>query len=616
MLTRAVREDATHGPVWYRAPPVDTVNAKPSSSLLVPPRGLGTLFFLLLLWLLLPGALAGVLRAVLGLPLWVGALVGIAGAAGLTWKGVSHERPWPTHVPLVLLQGLYLATVWGVTWRMLGIPAMEGLVTVGGGDAGNHAALRADFVSHEPGVYQGFILFHTLTYGLEWLFGLDAFTSFRAGFYLVPMVIAVALAAGVESVAGRLWHSGRAQVAAQVVLLVATVAAWRFLLLRWLHYHQADGFYPHLFGLVTLVLAWLAYGLPRSVWVRCGALAVFTVFYRFTYGLNLGDFLFMGGVLLLVEGFRSFGPKYRWGAWFLGLAFLGAAAYAYSRLLPLAQVPGAIVAHSHERALRVQWWTLVGLLVVRFLSPRQDSVERRLIDFAVLFCGASALVQFAYRKAGLPIDYYFLKYGLHAVVLLLCVALFVTSIRMGAVFQKGLARAWYWDLALAVLVAVGLFEVTRGWGRAYESYESSYRERVRGAPPFQTLDALEDRGATAIIRRVLHDEGKRFGGLLTPSWPRANFSNVALGWVPENWSATGGHWPLFSSGGVREGPGFCVFWEASAGDWEGYQRISDDNHTPLVDVVRKLQARPDKVCQDYAAPWVSSGSRTLCYRCD
>ncbi|QRK08696.1 hypothetical protein JQX13_00450 [Archangium violaceum] len=602
-------------PRWYRAPPVDTVDVKPSSSLPVPPRGLGTLFFLALLWLL-PGALAGVFRAALGLPLWVGALVGVAGVAGLTWKVVSRERPWPTHVPLAILQALYVATALGLTWRMLGIPAMEGLVSVGGGDAGNHVALRADFVSHEPHVYQGFILFHTVTYGLEWLFGLDAFTSFRAGFYLVPAVIAVALAAGVESVAGRLWRSGRAQVAAQVVLLVATAAAWPFLLLRLLHYHQADGFYGHLFGLVPLVLAWLAYGLPRSVWVRCGALAVFTVFYRFTYGLNLGDFLFTCGVLVLVEGTRSFGPRYRWGAWLVGLGLLGAAAYAYWRLLPLASLVGGIRIHSHVRALRVQWWTLAGLLAVRFLSPREDSVERRLLDFALLFCGVNALVQFAYKKAGLPLEYYFLKYGLHGVVLLLCVALFVTSIRMGAVFQKGLARAWRWELALAVLAAIGLFEVTREWGRAYEVYEPSYWERVRGEPPFQTMEALEDRGATAIIRRVLRDEGKRFGGLLTPSWPRSNFSNVALGWVPDDWSASGGHWPLFSQGQVREGPGLCVFWEASATDWEGYQRVSDDNHTPLADVVRKLQARPDKVCRDYAAPWVSSGSRTLCYRCD
>ena len=107
-----------------------------------------------------------------------------------------------------------------------------------------------------------------MTYGLEWLLGLDTFTSFRAGFYLVPAVLAVALAAGLEYAAGRLWRSGRALVAAQVGLLVATAAVWPFLLLRWLHYHQADGFYPHLFGLVPLVLAWLAYGLPRSAWSR------------------------------------------------------------------------------------------------------------------------------------------------------------------------------------------------------------------------------------------------------------------------------------------------------------------------------------------------------------
>lgn len=594
---------------------METLDAKPSPAQPVPARGLGPLLFLVLLWLL-PGALAGVLRAALGLPLWVGALVGAGAAAGITWRVVSRGRPWPTQVPLALVQGLYLAVAAGVTWRMLGIPVMGGLVSVGGGDAGNHAALRADFVSHVPGAYQGFTFFHTVTYGLEWLLGLDAFSSFRAGFYLVPAVLAVALAAGLECVSGRLWRSGRAQVAAQAGLLVATAAVWPFLLLRWLHYHQADGFYPHLFGLVPLVLAWLAYGLPRSAWSRCAALAVFTVFYRYTYGLNLADFLVTCAVLVAVEDTRSFGPRYRWGAWLVGLGLLGAAAYAYWRLLPLAQLSGGLVPHSHERALRVQSWTVVALLVVRFFSPRQESVERRLLDFAVLFGGVNALVQWAYLRAGLPVDYYFLKYGLHALVLLLCALMLAASVRVGALFQTGLPRAWRWDVVLAVLVAIGLTEVTRGWGRAFRAYEESYWERVRGEPPFHSLEPLEDRGATALIRQVLRDEGKHFGGLLSPSWPRVNFSNVALGWVPDDWASVNGHWPLFSGGRVRLGSGLCVFWEASADDWPRYQQVSVDNGSALVDVVRALQARPDTVCRDYAAPWVPGGSRTLCYRCD
>lgn len=139
---------------------------------------------------------------------------------------------------------------------------------------------------------------------------------------------------------------------------------------------------------------------------------------------------------------------------------------------------------------------------------------------------------------------------------------------------------------------------------------------MRGEPPYQFLDALEDRRAIALIRQVLRDEGKRFGGLLTPSWPRTNFSNVELGWVPENWDKNNGHWPLYISGKVREGPGLCVFWEASAADWEGYRRAAEEEHSPLADVVHALQAQPGKVCRDYTAPWVAGGSRTLCYHCD
>jgi len=593
----------------------DTSAPQSSSPLAMPPRGLGPLCLLLLLWLL-PAALASVLRAALGLPLWVGAGAGVAVAAFVTWKVLAGLRAWPTHVPLAVLQALYVVVALGVTWRMLGIPAMQGLVSTGGGDAGNHAALRADFVTRVPGTYQGFTFFHTVTYGLERLFGLDTFTSFRAGFYLVPAVLALTLVAGLEVVTGRLWRSGRARMAAQGTLLVATAVGWPFLLLRLLHYHQADGFYAHLFGLVPLVLAWLAYALPSSAWVRCAALAVFTVFYRYTYGLNLGDFLFTSGVLVLLEGPRL-GPRLRRWAWPAGFVLLAAAGYAYWRLLPLAHTFGSVVAHDHERALRVQCRTVVGLLVVRFLPPRGEGAERRLLDFALLFAGVNAVAQLAYLGARLPIGYYFLKYGLHAVVLLLGAAMLVASNRVGgALLPAQSPRARAWSVGLAVLVTVMLVEVTRGWGRAFQAYEDSYAERVRGQPPFQFLEPLEDRDATALIRAVLRDGGKRFGGLLSPSWPRVNFSNVALGWVPEDWQARNGHWTVFEQGAVREGPDTCVFWEASEEDWPAYQRLTSEGYPGLEARVRQLHATPGRICSEYAAPWMMGGLRTLCYRCD
>ncbi|QSQ22470.1 hypothetical protein JY651_46390 [Pyxidicoccus parkwayensis] len=593
----------------------DTFESQPTPTLTVRPRGLGALYFLLLAWLS-PAVLASVLRATVGLPLWVGAAAGVLGAGVLTWRVLSALRPWPDHVPLVLMQVVNVTVALGLTWRMLGIPVMGGLASTGGGDAGNHAALRADFATRTPGTYQGFTIFHTVTYGLEKLFGGDAFTSFRAGFYLVPFVLALALVAGLEVVAVRRWRTGRAAVAAQVALLAAFAFVWPLLLLRLLHYHQAEGFYAHLFGLVPLVLAWLAYGLPRQAWARCVALALFTVFYRYTYGLNLGDFLFTCGALVFVEG-RGLPPKWRRLAWPAGLLMLGAAAYAYWRLLPLAHVSGGFIPHGYERALRTQCWAVAGLLVVRFLPPRgEEAVERRLLDFALLFAGVNAAIQLAYLSARLPIDYYFLKYGLHAQVLLLSVLMLVASNRFGAMLLPAQApRSRALGVGLAVLVAVMLVEVTRGWGRAFRVYEESYEERVRGQPPFKFLEPLEDRGAVAIVREVLRDNGKRFGGLLSPSWPQVNFTNVDLGWVPDDWQANNGHWAVFENGAVRDGPGACVFWQASEADWEAYRHVSEE-YPRLEARVRQLHGTADKVCREYPAPWTPAGVRTLCYRCD
>lgn len=593
----------------------DTVASQPSPPLAVRPRGLGPLCFLLLAWLL-PAALASVLRAALGLPLWVGAAAGTLAAGLVTARVLWAVRPWPNHVPLVLAEVLNVTVALGLTWRLLGIPALAGLASTGGGDAGNHVALRADFVLRAPGTYQGFTVFHTVTYGLQTLFGGDAFTSFRAGFYLVPAVLALALVAGVEAVAVRRWRTGRAAVAAQVALLAGTAFAWPALLLRLLHYHQAEGFYAHLFGLVPLVLAWLAYGLPRSAWARCAALVAGTVFYRYTYGLNLGDFLVTCGVLLALEG-RALPPGWRRAAWPVGLLLVGAAAYAYWRLLPLAHLTGGFVPHGFERALRTQCWTVVGLLVMRFLPPRgEEAVERRLLDFALLFGGVNAAIQLAYLGAKLPVDYYFLKYGLHALVLLLAALLVVASSRFGAVLLPGQApRARAWSVALAVLVSVMLVEVTRGWGRAFRVYDASFEERVRGRPPFQFLEPLEDRGAAAIARDVLREKGRRFGGLLSPFWPEVNFTNVDLGWVVEDAPAHNGHRAMFENGAVLEEPGTCVFWASSEEDWRRYRQLAESY--PHLEVrVRQLQARADTVCRDYDAPWLAGGRRTLCYHCN
>lgn len=579
----------------------------------MPSRGLGPLLFLVLSWLL-PLALASVLRAALGLPLWVGALGGVMLMAGVTVWAIWRFKPWPTHAPLALLQAISLFVLGWLTWRMLGIPAMGGLVTVGGGDAGNHAALVVEFATRTPDAYQGFTFFHTVVYGLEQLFLLDVFSSFRVAFYLVPGVLAMALVAGLELSAGRLWRSAWAVMAAQVVLLVATAGVWAILLLRLLHYHQADGFYAHLFGLVPLVLMAFAYALPRSPWVRCAALAAFIVLYRFTYGLNLGDLLVTGGVLWLFEG-AAFPPRWRRPVQAVGLVLLVAAAYAYWRLLPLARIPGGIVPFMHMRTLTVQGWCLGGLVLVRFLSPRHEPVERRLLDFTLLFAGVNGLVQRVCRWAGLPVEYYLLKYGLHAVVLLLLVAGLVVSLRVGALLQEGRGRVGWRALVPPLLTALGLVAVVAGWSDSFAAYTPGYEERVRGQPPFQVLDALEDPSEVTLVRRVLRESRKRFGGLLSPSWPRLNFTLVELGWLPEEILVPNGHYHVFHEGGVREEPGACVFWEDSPED-DAFYRVVARESPALLERVRQLRARPDKVCRPFAAAWVTNGSRTLCYRCE
>jgi hypothetical protein len=583
--------------------------AGPGALLLVP------------LLLALPLLLSGIIRAALGVSISTGQGLGVAVTllvAALLWLGGGFQGEGRSQViPTVLVLGVAMGAVFSALYT----PAFEGLMSVGGGDAGNHVALRRHFVERSADVYEKFVTFYSFTHGLEALFGLDAFESFRAGFYVIPLVMVLCMLAGLLTVSRASEEGGHA---------AAWIAPWLFLggflsmgpafLFRLLHYHQGDGYYAHLFGLVPAFLCWVLFGLLPSRALRVGALLLAVLLHRFTYGLNLGDVAAVSAVLMAIEALGvSHARGLRWALLGLAAALGGAALFAYSKLMVLIPVTGAIQAPRIHAMLRGEA-ILSALLLLLPLAARGmglplGAAGTRLALYAGSFGVINSLIQRLYLGRGFSQEYYFFKYHLHGVVLVLGAVLVLLSALLAQVLARWARRqgraAHAGLLPLGAIVSVGLFNLHD----ASTPYRSGFEERRSGAAPWRTLHPLADRDGWRRIEATLAREGAGFGGLLSPTWPLMNFMNAGLRRTVDEDPLKFG-WEQYEQGLVRQGPGLCVFWYATDRDFAEYAAAQKDNPGKLADVARALDSRPGKRCEEYPAPWDAGLPLRLCHLCE
>ncbi|HYV46051.1 MAG TPA: hypothetical protein VFA20_14375 [Myxococcaceae bacterium] len=573
--------------------------------------------------------LSGAFRAVLGVSLGAGLAMSAAavGAAVALWarraprRAAADGRTWLG----VGLAGVGTIATLAVLWN----GRFDGLVTVGGGDAGAHAAWALSFARSNPGEYFGFVGTYALWHWMGAAFGFDAFERERAGFYLTAAAVMVAVGHGVRVAVAR----GVPLRAAVAWSALGLAAASRFGFWPVLHYHQADGFYGHLFALVPLLAAWLAYGQLEDARARAAALVAAVGVMRFTYGLNLGDLALTSAALVAWEALRlermdpragapaeeprigatfdragepveeprigavpgrvgarapehigSSATRLRPALLLLAAALTVGAVVAYAQLLPLADVEGGFI------PTRLGW-LLPGLAILtaglfaaaRLLPPR----ARRLAAFAGAFGAVNLAAHLAYLGAGLQPRYYLYKYSLHAVILLL-----------GAWVAVGAAISGWRALAAGV---VGLVMVARG-----SPYERSFEDRLRRSPPWTLVGPLTDRDADARITATLSEKRADFGGLLTASWPMASFMNGERGRYLDV--------PAFQRAELDDSPGHCVFWfEQESPLVEAFDAGgSRDARAAAID---RLHSDPAARCESYAPRWDPSGAQVLCHRC-
>lgn len=551
-------------------------------------------------FLLLVPFLAGTLRTVSGCSLTLALALGAASALFLfvfsfALAGQNSEEHLPA-LPVVLFSSagflLFL--------RLFYHPYLYGMVSVGGGDAGNHVQFLHEFVSRSPHAYNSFVNFYSCVQTLKWLLGLDDFEAFRLIFYSEALILIVIIFSALVSAAEEK-NTWRSQFT--LLLLFSVLLAYPALhvIFPIMHYLQADGFYPQLFGLIPLFGMWLVYGVVTAPTVRIAAFFLLIVISRYTYGLNLGDLVMTAAAILALEAFCSF--KRPFSNWLFLSVFplIFAALYIYKSLFIIYPMQGATVPVSVEMVLMGTALLLASLLFA-LQSGTPTAIFTRLIFFSFSFSLSALLPQLLALALGLQKTYYLYKYNIYSSVLLSVTALTAASVLVQHQFGStpltffDVSRFVFRKFGLLLPMGVGLFLL----GNAYEPYYVTFKERIRRERTLVNIQPLVDRGAWEFINQVLASRQKSFGGFIpTPSWPLSRFMNSSFGFylpvAPHNQALA-----FYPGLKLRFQDGRCVFWNSAESDIRALNSLTDNEASPLFD---SLSSKFEKEIGTYLVPW-------------
>lgn len=492
-------------------------------------------------------------------------------------------------------------------------PLWGALVSTGGGDVGDHVFYISRLERDAAAQYNSLIVFHSFAWWWKRLTGGDYYSTFAVLFWsattlLVAALVSRSFAEVVPYLRPREVKSGLLGIAA---VLAVALLPFEMILLPVLHILQGEGYYPQLWGLLPLVAAWLLYSVLEKPIGRAIALGLALIVYRYTYTLNLGEFVFTSAVLLACE-FSRYLPRHRLQRWAIfGCLVLGVlASYRiFSTLLVLLRNGGA--------TKPTEVWYVIAATASMGAALAFDvgraptaSVRSRSASFVALFALISAAVQATYLCFGLPEFYYFYKFGIHPLWIAaaaVTVHLPATLLRIWQI-SRGRNRAQLPSAAVGALLAIaGVGLATTG----VATFRPSYQERSSSALPPVNLVVFYEPEAASIIEQVLRDTSLRFGGYITrPAWALSGFMNASLG-MPHRFRE-----PYYRSGKVRTKPGHCVFWDSTPGILERLDLVSRSGSGVAGQAGRKVRAlsKADVVSREFRS--LPTGEmRTLSYRC-
>jgi len=526
----------------------------------------------------LPPLLAAPLCVVLHAPETLALLAATAATVYLAMV-VSAQLPPPR---LRRQKTLAIAVVALAGCAALYSRAFSGLPAWIGSDSGNHAAiLRAD----NMGAYEGFDSMYLTWSAVEKLLHVNTFWSFCILFYAQIVLLAALPLAVAFNVLRR--HEGtRAWTIGAVAATVGALAGTLLVALPLVHYFKVEGFWTQVFALVPLLLLWwLDVTLHRS-WQRVILWAAALVVVRYTYGLNLVELLVAFAVIVFLEA----PPRLRLPAAAVSLVALAAAWTAHARFATVVKQWGWFVGYNVAHALGAGQLALAALVLAALLG---GELLQRALRLPILFAAGSFFITVYHQHYFRPI-YYVWKYPFAAICLVALTASVLFAFAGAALAE----RRWLAAAPLPFFLAAVAM-----WFSTFAEYHYGYVERLVGRPP-HVLRPLADLTAWKHIDTTLATEKKKFGGYLVQLGPLANFMNSALG------AADGQRW-YFEGQPPKNGPGYCVFWDATQPEpWPEFNRWY--RHRPLA---QRLDREAQKKCEDYPAPWDASLKRRICHLC-
>lgn len=388
----------------------------------------------------------------------------------------------------------------------------EHLVSVGGGDPAAHLEIAWKLAKGQWDVYERATSFHAAVLILVRWLGFEVFSAVR----LVLVMAALAIGA----------------LTFRPAQLRALPLISAFLFVFWVtgpivHYYQADGFYGQ-FAAFAVLLAGVTLT-QRALNLRAqlitAALAV--VVLRFTYPLNLPDFL--AGLALL------FGER----AWFhrkqkvrLALAAVAAglalaSVYGYFKLAPMLTIRGSTRVQRTDYLTFGSWICLIALST----RPRLSRLGWNIALINTVWM--TVLIVF-----NIPRDYFFFKYPAAATLVL----------GLEWVHAQNTKLAHWRQTALFV----GLFCLAIGYGAYFGKFWIRVHPSPSAAPVETKLEAIGDPITVRWIEARLKAEHATLISFYCPFTPRCEFAEYSirirqtLGQLP----------PL-------EAPQRCEFWDAA-----------------------------------------------------
>jgi hypothetical protein len=577
---------------------------------------------LLPLLVFLPFLFSGALRFTFGIGLGMALvlllIVGALGVAAARRFGVPHEEPAESAHAGIATMASTLVLI-AVSYRLWWTPGFGGLPnTIYGTDIGTHLSIYHRFLGADYKQYEGFIGLYALMYWYAQIFGpADSapkaiYDGLRFAHYACLLALPVALALVLHPVLARL-RDARKLWAVTLLCLPAQLAVLVCALFVPIEYYAAEGFYSQIAGIYPLLLGWLFYGLIEQASSRFVLACAWLVIQRFTYGLNLADAFATLAYLTLWDA-SAIRPRWlRYGAFAFVPVALFTAYQIVLKLLPMRTWGGTLIHHDVPWILGAQCLLALALLtapgVFTAAGVQVSAASLRLWRYAGTFGLVNGGLTAVYFAAEEPREYYIVKYGLYAMMLVSIAALGPVSVLVAHLFSGTLrsrgaaptARLAFGVVAVAALASVAV-------ARGYAPQRRLARERYQRSVPNEALFSNFEPPIDAFMQQTLRKHHATFGGYYDPHWPRNYVHNALFGTYVDSPGNTPHRTFNEYTLVYPRLPGRCYF-VLGEPSWFGAPAGS-----PMGAALRAVKADA-KTCISYVPAW-GTGAFPVCAACD